>query len=95
MTNMQLPKIIGRFMFDSITTSFSYKGNKMFSAVYRNPKNGIKMTIFTFFDEQLDKQTFGIKVKGSTIRGVQSFDRVIEVANTIVEENDSFLADDE
>ncbi len=94
MTNMQLPKIIGRFMFDSITTSFSYKDNKMFSAVYRNPKNGIKMTLFTFFDEQLDKQTFGIRVKGSMIRGIQSFEDLITIANKIVDENDSFLADE-
>ncbi len=93
MTNMQLPKIIGRFMFDSITTSFSYKDNKMFSAVYRNPKNGIKMTLFTFFDEQLDKQTFGIKVKGSMIRGIQSFEDLITIVNKIVDENDSFLTD--
>lgn len=91
---MQLPKIIGRFMFDSITTSFSYKDNKMFSAVYRNPKNGIKMTLFTFFDEQLDMQTFGIKVKGSMIRGIQSFENLIQIAEKIVDENDSFLADD-
>ena len=94
MSNMELPKVIGRFIFDSITTTFKYKGNKMFSAVYRNPKNGIKLSIFTFYDEQLGKQTFGIKVKGSMIRGVQSFDRIIEIATELIEENDSFLGEE-
>ncbi len=92
---MELPKIIGRFVFDSITTSFAYKGNKMFSADYRNPKNDIIMTLFTFYDEENDKQTFGVSVKGSMIRGIQSFAELIGVANIIVDENDSFLADEE
>lgn len=90
---MKIPKIIERFIFDSMTTTFTYKGNKMFSATYVNPNNGIKMKIFTYYDEQLDKQTFGISIKESIIRGIPTFDKLIDITFELVRENESFLGD--
>jgi len=88
---MKIPKIIERFIFESITATFVYKGHKMFSATYVNPENGVKMKLFTSYDEQINSQTFGISVNKSIISGIPTFEKLIEIAFELVKENKSFL----
>ena len=63
----------------------------MFSATYVNPENGVKMKLFTSYDEQINSQTFGISVNKSIISGIPTFEKLIEIAFELVKENKSFL----
>ncbi len=87
---MKFPKILKDFMLHDVLGRWTYKGVELVSAHYIKVGTRMDLYIRTIADPE-GHQKYEIQVRDSYIRGIESLDEAIKIAEEIIEENKLFL----
>lgn len=89
---MEFPKFIQSFMLHDVRGKWKYKGKELVSAHYIKVGSRMDMYINTVAGRQGNLQ-YEIQLRDSYIRGIETLEEVLAIADEVIEENKLFIED--
>lgn len=87
---MEFPKQLQSFILHDVLGKWHYKGKNLVSAHYIKVGSRMDLYIRTVADKT-GKQQFEIKLRDSFIRGIDTLDEAVAIAEEVIQENKLFI----
>lgn len=87
---MEFPKQIQSFILHDVLGKWHYKGKNLVSAHYIKVGSRMDLYIRTVADAQ-GRQQFEIKLRDSYIRGIDTLEEALRIAEEVILENQLFI----